>query len=105
MNYSLPGPSVRGISQTGILEWVATSFSKGSSWTRDRTRVSCIGRQVLYHLATWEALFPIYKGFEVDYENVYCSRSTTGKISGKDRMVNIFGSAGHMLSAAGTLLL
>ena len=31
-----------GIFQARILEWVAISFSRGSSWPRDRTRVSCI---------------------------------------------------------------
>ena len=31
MDYSLPGSSVHGISQARILEWVAISFSKGSS--------------------------------------------------------------------------
>ena len=48
----LPGSSVHGISQARILEWVAISFSKGSSWSRDQTCifcVSCIGRPVLYH--------------------------------------------------------
>ena len=38
---SLPGSSVRGISQARILEWIAVSFSRGSSWPRDRTQVSC----------------------------------------------------------------
>ena len=47
--------SVHGIFQARILEWVAISFSKGSSWPRDWTRISCIGRWVLYHWATWEA--------------------------------------------------
>ena len=28
---------------------------RGSSWPRDRTHISCIGRQILYHWATWEA--------------------------------------------------
>ena len=37
-----PGSSVHGISQASILEWVAISFSRGSSRPRDRTRVSCI---------------------------------------------------------------
>ena len=36
------GSSVHKISQAGILEWVAISFSRGSSWPRDGTRVSCI---------------------------------------------------------------
>ena len=31
MDYSLPGSSVQGILQAGILEWVAIPFSKGSS--------------------------------------------------------------------------
>ena len=51
----MPGSSVHGISQARILEWVAISFSRGSSWPSDRTRVSCIGRQILYHWATREA--------------------------------------------------
>ena len=29
MDYSLPGSSVRGILQAGILEWVAIPFSRG----------------------------------------------------------------------------
>ena len=43
--------SVHGISQVRILEWVAIPFSRGSSWHRDQTQVSCIGRQFLYCLS------------------------------------------------------
>ena len=39
---SPPGSSVHGISQARILEWVAISFSRGSSWPRDQTQVYCI---------------------------------------------------------------
>ena len=35
MNCSPPGSSVHGIFQATILEWVAISFSRGSSWPRD----------------------------------------------------------------------
>ena len=42
MDYNLPGSSVHGILQARILEWRAIPFSKGSSWPRNRTRVSCI---------------------------------------------------------------
>ena len=52
---SPPGSSVHGIPQAKILEWVAISFSRGSSWSRDQTLISWIGRQILYHWATWEA--------------------------------------------------
>ena len=42
MDCSPPRSAVRGISQARILKWVASSFSSGSSWPRDQTRVSCI---------------------------------------------------------------
>ena len=49
---SLPGSSIHGIFQAWILEWVAISFSRGSSWPRDQTHISYasfIGRWVLYN--------------------------------------------------------
>ena len=49
---SPPGSYVHGISKVRILECVDISFSKGSSWLRDRTHISCIscvGRWILYH--------------------------------------------------------
>ena len=55
MDCSPPGFFVHGIFQAGILEWVAISFSRASSWPRDQICVSCIGRQILYCWATWEA--------------------------------------------------
>ena len=39
---SPPGSSVHGILQARILEWVFIPFSRGSSWPRDQTQVSCI---------------------------------------------------------------
>ena len=42
MGCNIPGSSVHGILQARILEWVAISFSRGSSRPRDRTQVSCI---------------------------------------------------------------
>ena len=55
MDYSLPGSSVHGISPARVLKWVVISFSRGSSWSRDWTWVSCIGRGILYHWTTREA--------------------------------------------------
>ena len=48
MGRSLPGSYVQEILQARILEWVVISFSRGSSWPRDQTHTSCIGRWVLY---------------------------------------------------------
>ena len=59
MDCSSPGSSVHGILQARILEWVAIFFLWGSSPPRDQTHVSCVpclGRQILYHWATREAL-------------------------------------------------
>ena len=58
MDWSPPGSSVHGIFQVRILEWVAMPSSRGFSWPRDQTCiscVSCIGRQILYCWTTWEA--------------------------------------------------
>ena len=53
MDCSHPGFSVDGILQARTPEQVAISYFRGSSWSRDQTCiswVSCIDRQVLYHL-------------------------------------------------------
>ena len=42
MDCSLPGSSLHGILQARVLEWVAISFSRGSSRPRDQTRISRI---------------------------------------------------------------
>ena len=45
MDCSPPGSSTHGTFQARVLEWIAISFSRGSSQPRDRTRVSCtVGR-------------------------------------------------------------
>ena len=54
-----PGSSVHGIFQAKILKWVAFSFSRVSSWTKNQTHISCIGRQILYHRAIMEAQFSL----------------------------------------------
>ena len=50
MDCGLPGSSVHGIFQARVLEWIAISFSRGSSQPRDWTRVSCI---VDGHFTVW----------------------------------------------------
>ena len=50
MDCSPLASSVHGIFQVRILEWLAISYSRGSSQPRDQTClscVSCIGRQIL----------------------------------------------------------
>ena len=65
MDCSLLGSSIHGIFQARILEWVAISFSKGSSWPRDWTWASC-SRQMLQF--PWK---PKLKESNVNYIYVY----------------------------------
>ena len=60
MDCSLPGSSVHGILQARMLEWVAISSSRGSSWPRDWTHLSCIGKRILYCWATRDTLLLFY---------------------------------------------
>ena len=55
MDFTPPGSSVHRISQARILEWVAICSSKGSSWPRDQTSVSCLAGGFISTGATWEA--------------------------------------------------
>ena len=67
MDCSPPGFSVHGISQTRVLEWVAISFSRGPSQPRDQTCISCIGRWILYHWTTREALNRWIQNYEYNW--------------------------------------
>ena len=51
MDCTLPCSSVHGIFQARVPEWVAISFSRGSSQHRDWTQVSCIVSRRFYHLS------------------------------------------------------
>ena len=52
MDYTLSGlPLCPWDFPARILEWVAISSSRRSSWPRDGTWVSCIGRWILYHFS------------------------------------------------------
>ena len=57
MDCSPPGSSVYGILQARILGWNAIPFSRGCSWLRDRTQVSCIADRFFTNWAPREVLF------------------------------------------------
>ena len=60
--YSPLGPSVHVTSQAIILEWVTISFSRGSSWPRNRTHTSWIAVRFFTIRATRKAVYslPLY---------------------------------------------
>ena len=51
MDCSLPGSSVHGILQARILEWVATTFSKGIFPSQGSNPDIPQCRQIIYHLS------------------------------------------------------
>ena len=55
MESSPPGSSIHGTLQARILEGVAIPFSRGSSWPRDWTWISCISVRFFTIWATREA--------------------------------------------------
>ena len=67
IDYNPPVSSVYGLLQARILEWVAIPFSRGSSWPRDRTWVSCTAGRLftiwttreVYHLSTYKSFIEI----------------------------------------------
>ena len=73
MDRSPPGSSVRGILQVRILEWVAISYSRGSSPPRDWTRICylCIGRRV-WLLGLWLVPLLLTNNFVIPLEMDRC---------------------------------
>ena len=102
IDYCPPGSSAHAIFQATILEWVATSFSRAASQTRDLTWVSCIfytGRCILYHCATWETSYvnvlycavasrfscvPLFVTLWTLSARFLCLQDSPGKITGVD---------------------
>ena len=80
MDCSWPASSIHRIFQTRILEWVAISFSRGYSQSRDRTRVSHTAGRLFTIWATREArLLGIYPDKNLNSERFihpYFHRST-----------------------------
>ena len=54
---SPPGSSVHGVLQARILEWVAISFSRGSSQPRDQAEVSCLAGRFFTLWATGKPMY------------------------------------------------
>ena len=71
MDCSPPGSSIQGILQTRIPEWVAMSFSTGSSRPRNRTQVSHIAGRRFNLWATREALMISRENFKLTGKTVH----------------------------------
>ena len=60
MDCSPPGSSVHGILLAGMLKWVAILFSRGWSWPRDQTHVSCLAGEFFTIWATRKAMILVF---------------------------------------------
>ena len=67
---SPPGSFVHGILQARILEWVAISFSRGSSPPRNWTLVSCIAGRFFTHEATRDSPFNLITSLKALSSNI-----------------------------------
>ena len=72
---SPPGSSVCGIFQARVLEWVAMSYSRGSSQPRDQTHISCTSLFLLLYQKIFSVSSPfrakgavVLTGFSVIWE-------------------------------------
>ena len=86
---SPPGSSVHGISQARILEWVVITFFRGSSSSRDQTRVSLIGRWILYCLSHQGIPLKGHKFVEIEWGRALFISKVQYKKSGKVTMSRI----------------
>ena len=83
MDYSPPGSSVHGILQARILEWVAISFSRGSSQPRDWIQVSRIAGRFFANWDTKETpITRISKSYTIcfydNYALAFCFETDLG---------------------------
>ena len=79
INCSSPGSSVHGILQARILEWDDISFSRGSSWPRDWTLISCVVGRLFSVWATRDA-----RGLQRARQDWHSFSGLPGRLSGKE---------------------
>ena len=119
MDHSPLGSSVPGTLQARRLQRVAILFSRGSSWPRDGTRISCTGRQDLYHWSTCAAplirkpssnksytslLLIFYWPKQVPWRHqLQCSREMPSQ-NGPEAVYKSFDWFGHVAHPATTVL-
>ena len=91
MDCSSPGFSVHGILHARILEWVSISFSRGSSWPRDWTWVSCTAGRLFTNWATQEIFkWMIYRYFCTYFLWILLNTIISGKNQNKTVLLCLF---------------
>ena len=80
MDCGPPASSVHGILQARTLEWAAISFSRRSSWPRNRTQVSSIAGRFFINWAMWEAQSAIKKDEILPFATTWTDSEGTVKV-------------------------
>ena len=62
-------PPCMGFSRQEYWSGLAIPFFRGSSWPRDQTCISCIGRRILYYWASWE----VHDAYLLQTHNSICT--------------------------------
>ena len=83
MDCSLPGSSLHGILQARVLEWVAISFSRGSSQPRDWARVSRIPGRHFNLWATREAPHRVWFYYKRKSTYIWVDGHTCREVHGR----------------------
>ena len=96
MNCHPPGCSVHQISQSRILEWVAISSFRGSSWSRDLIEATCLAGRFFTVWATREVVYSVYLIFILSSINGHlgCFYGLVGSSGGSDGKKNLAWNAG-----------
>ena len=89
VDYNLSGSSVHGIFQARVLQWIAISFSRGSSQPRNQSRVSCIAGRCFTIWATREAPCSM-----VDWIQISMQKSTASQHAGSNQLEHTWGKDG-----------
>ena len=80
MDCSLPGSSVHRIFQSRVLEWVAVSFSRASSWPRDWTWLSHIAGRYFDVWATREGIEKPISKYICNFKGTQIAKTILEKI-------------------------
>ena len=85
MDSILTGSSIHGILQARTLEWIVIPFSRGSSWPKDWTWVSCMAGRFLTVWATREAHEkPLqWEAWEMQLEKTHAQQQRPGTVKNK----------------------
>ena len=103
MDCSQPGSSVHGVLLARIFEWVAMPFSRGSSWPRDPTRVSCVAAGCFTFWATREvhSFYTNRQNCLTDKWQIFCSSRETQLMLQEDATYSFYNrSVAHTITHA-----